>query len=109
MNLKSISKHFSDSVLDYLKEEVEDRGQEALAEIEAQYGADMALLGDLVMQATVDAAQGKDVSFVVGNINATVLNIASASQALSVRQINEFIEEASEVAYKAFITALRLA
>jgi len=109
MNLKAISSHFSEAVLAFLKEEVEDRGQSALAEIEAQYAADLTTLGELLMQLTVQTLKGEDVSFLAGNINATVLNIASGSQALSVRQINEFLEDSAEVAKALIITALRLA
>ena len=109
MNAKSISRRIQDRALRFLKEEVEEDTIEALQAIEDKYGEVLRCLGDLVMQATVEAAGGNDVTFLTSNINAAVLNIASAGQAITVREMNEIIEEALEEAKEILIATLRLA
>jgi len=109
MNAKSISRRFADKALDFLKENVEEEGLEALARIEDTFAEPLRCLGDLIMQATVESAGGNDVSFLVGHIDAAIKNLASAGQAISVREINEIIEEILEEGKDVIITTLRLA
>jgi len=56
---------------------------------------DMAeMLGMLLGKVAVKAAMGEDVSSLAADLAAVSANLASATQAISVREIEEFIEEA---------------
>jgi|GEM_PF-6571314 len=100
MKMNSIGKAFEKKVTEAL----EDLGKDI-----TKYQDLITQMGEILIQMNVEQAKGEDISFLAVNFNAIKANLASAAQAISIRELDEFIEEAQEVLTEAVMVAIRLA
>ncbi len=77
-----------DSMKKKLIEHLKDMGKDA-----SNYEVEVTLMGELLMHMVTRAAMGGDVSNLAAQLAASSANLASASQAIAVREIQEIIEE----------------
>jgi hypothetical protein len=100
MNVESIV----DAMKRKLVEHLEDMGKDA-----SNYEAEITLMGELLMHMVAKAAVGADVSNLAAQLAAVSANLASASQAIAVREIQEIIEDVLETTVKTVKEMIALA